>query len=829
MRVVAAHIAVVAFIIYASLFGGVVETHPIVKIVHQVGSALIVAGWLVSLRLRKRSFPVTRMDWPLWALGVGWLVSAAFGEDPRVSFEFVWITFVHIILFFIAMDVIRSGHQRWLFEGLFFTGGVIVILGVIEMLAWYFGIPLVGSGQSWPEIGGYTIPPVIHELSLPLNHNNPTGAYTVILIPLVLAWSNTTRESDLKWGLRALAIGLFIVLVLTQSRGAYLALVALVGFATLIWLLRPDVRTRFPRWIQPVIAPRFVLIAAALGGIVAAMILYQIIVVPNHPNPNDVTRISLWYSAVRMFQDYPLLGIGPAQFKALQLCYGNWEYTYSYLSLNHAHNLFFNVLAEGGTILLMLATWVIVRFARIWWATWRNASPHVRRRLEGVLVALLAFAAHNTVDTFLQTQFVVPVAIMAAYTASHDPIMLAAASVRGTSRISRARLSFTFAACALMVGQIAFIPIIRGALQQQRYDTLYGDRRYDEALEAIRDAQNADPWLELYALEEAVLLGMLANDAPDTYLADATHAFENALELNSAWDIGWHNLAALYAQARDYTAAIAAEETAYGLNPLVRDYLFKQGEYHELAGNWETARAIYLRVLRSAPWFAASDYWANPARAIFLADALDYYKDSAISIDLMVYSGDFERLAALATTPASAPPGTEQRLALLWPEGSDEPCIYCYHARENAVLREAEIRLHTEALTPELLDTLKASVGEIVFIGEPGSAWGHYILARLADDERMIDDYLAYAVVLPVDFRGHFPKIYQMQGKLDVIPQARAPVISAIAYEPWLVLAEREAARGNFDEAQRVIDAIMKIDPYARVDVEGLRAAAQQD
>ena len=821
MRSTLAHIAVVFFIVYASLFGGVVEWHPILKIVHQLGSAFVVAAWLVSLVLRKCPFPVTRMDGPLWALGGGWLVAALFGEGLRVSFEFIWVTFIHIMLFFIAVDLMRSGKRRWLFEGLFFTGGVVVILGAVEMLLWYFGVPVLPgiSGQAWPEVGGFfSIPPVIHELSAPLNHNNPTGAFTVILIPVVLAWSNTSRETDLKWGLRALAAALLGVLILTQSRGAYLALAALVAFMALIWLLRPDVRARFPRRVQPLVSPGVVLALAALGGIVACVILYQVIVAPSHPNPNDVARLDLWYSAVRIFEDYPLTGIGPLQFKGIRLFYGNWDYSQGYLSLDHAHNIVFNILAEGGVLLVALALWVVVRAGRIGWVAWTHAPQSVRRRLEGILAAVLAFSVHNMVDAFIQTQFIVPLAIFLAYTVAHDaaPAPHTAARPR---RVAAPTMRFALAATVLVCGQIAFIPIHRGAVKQQQASVHMAQGRMVEALDRVREAQDADPWLDLYVLEEAVILGELAADAPDVYLADAIAAFEDGLQRNAIWDAGWHNLAALYAQAGDYRRAMDAATKAYRIRPPLVDYQLKLGEYYELAGEVDMARAAYREALGDHPWLAASAFWHDPARPdrpAFVEDAIAHYAGTETGISLLVYSGAIERIP---TQGDPVPAEVEEQLRVLWPDASGSPCVYCFYVQDNALLLQAETLLHTGPLTPDLADRVETLARKAIFTGASKSEWGWYILVRLAEQQDLTGDeialYLSRAAAFPKDYRLGFDGVYRMRGTLDILPQARVPVMSPIAYEPWLKLAAWEAGRGNVDEARERYDMILKADPHA--------------
>ncbi len=756
-----AHVAVVFFIIYASFFGGVVETQPLVKIFHQLGSTLLVVTWLASLRLRKRPFPVTRMDWPLWGLLGGWVIAAALGQDPRVSFEFVWSTFIHIILFFIAIDVIRSGHQRWLFEGLFLTGGVIVILGTAEMIMWYFGVPLVSSGQGWPEIGGYTIPPVIHELSLPLNHNNPTGAYAVLLISITVAWSNTITETDLKWGLRALAAGLLGVVVFAQSRGAYLAFAALIGCTALMWILRSDVRARFPRRLQPLIASRIILTLAALGGVVAVIFLYQIIIKPNDSNGNDVTRIDLWYSAIRIFKDYPLAEFGRFEFKGFRLFYGNWEHSQGYLALNHAHNMFFNILAEGGALLLTLSLWVMIRATRVWRASWTHSTQATQRRLEGVLVAVLVFSVHNMVDAFLQTQFVIPMVIFLAYATSYDPLTVPEPTFRShSSAYSRSKVLLGLTCTLLVGGQILYLPILRGALKQQRVLALVDQERYTEALDLVQEAHDADPWLDLYVLEEATILGQLAAESPNIYLDRAIQAYETSLELTPRWDVGWHNLAALYAQAGEYKRAIDAEQEAYRMYPIPAGYQFKLGQYYQLAGDWSTARTIYLDLLEDHPWLASSDYWRDPThpeQATFLDDAVHYSTNTTSYVDLLVYGGILTPTTQRSDVELSdnLSPDIQEQLDILWPNGARKPCLYCYYVQDNDLLLEAETLYHTEQITPAQAGRIEILARKVIFIGDIHSEWGWYVLARMNTldqlSEKQIDLYLSQAVVMPRD------------------------------------------------------------------------------
>ena len=98
---------VVLSIVYASFFGGVVEHIPLMSIIAQVGATLVLVIWLLVLGRERRPFPATPFDGPLLALGVIWTASALASRDPRVSLVSAWRIWVHILFFYVLVDLMR--------------------------------------------------------------------------------------------------------------------------------------------------------------------------------------------------------------------------------------------------------------------------------------------------------------------------------------------------------------------------------------------------------------------------------------------------------------------------------------------------------------------------------------------------------------------------------------------------------------------------------------------------------------------------------------------------------------------------------------------------
>ncbi|MBI5960287.1 MAG: O-antigen ligase family protein [Chloroflexi bacterium] len=825
MRLQVARFLIILLIVYSVIVGGVVEHIPYLRMVHQLAAVLLFIGWLISLWRSRRPFPVTPFDGPLAAVGVAFSIAALASREPRMSLEYAWVIWVHILLFYLFVDLMRRGiiYQRWIFEGVFIAGALIVAFTAIEMSAWYTGWSVLPQfSQSWLEVGQGPLPPVIHEAGLALNYNNSTAAACLLLIPLAAAGTLTAPARDLRWGLRIIVAGLVAVLVFTQSRGGYLGFAALLGMSALIVILHPQIRARFPRLIQPLLAPRVLVVLAVVGGITALCAVIYLFVGREMPDPSNVARLDMWYSAIEIFEDHPVVGVGPRRFGAEKLWYSHWERSYAYLPLQHAHSMPFNLLAEGGTLGLFAVFWMIVRFGRTWWGSWQSGSANRRHRLEGILIALIAFIAHNVVDNFVQTQLMILVLVMLAYVTAGD---------RGTpapeTATHRQRLKLGAILAGLVLIQIIYTPLHVGLWYHQRAMALSGSERLPEALESIQTAQRYDPWQELYVLQEASILGQLAGDDPEAYLDKAIAMYETALDLNPSWADGWFNLSVLFAQAGQYTEAAAAAQTAIKWNTLPGDYHLKLGEYYEALGLADQARDAWIAALRWQPYLASSPFWKNPPDSVrnsVPAAAVAQYRDSRpeIALDIAVYAGDIETageiVAALSSDKRS---DLKTRLDNLWPDGAmSSPCRPCYWLTLE----------HLPAVAPHVVAAERAvAAGDFskadkearlaLFLSESGSPWAWYVLAKVAEweeeDADTINQYLAYGVRILDDYRNSFARVeYGIMADLPILPLGYTPRVTFDALAPWYELALRHQAAGEYEDARTVYEAIIDAESY---------------
>jgi O-antigen ligase len=109
-------------------------------------------------------------------------------------------------------------------------------------------------------------------------------------------------------------------------------------------------------------------------------------------------RSILWATALRIWQEHPLFGIGP----------DNFRHTYGrYLSLAvwdprvHANNTYIEVMVGMGVIGMAALSWLIVAAARSTRHLLSTASDQALPLVAAATAAGLAIAAHALVDSFV--------------------------------------------------------------------------------------------------------------------------------------------------------------------------------------------------------------------------------------------------------------------------------------------------------------------------------------------------------------------------------------------------------------------------------------------
>ncbi|WEK51586.1 MAG: O-antigen ligase family protein [Candidatus Kaistia colombiensis] len=282
------------------------------------------------------------------------------------------------------------------------TGGAIAFLGAVQYATGAFDYNFFGfANASVKQIAGD-----LHSwrLSGPYPDSNYFGQVLVMALPLALG----TAIANSRLGLRivglASAAAILAAIVLTFSRGA-LGAVAVMAIVTILTL-----RARW-RVLIPLCAAALIGVATApqefldrFGSIAQAgraLFLGDQAI----EDPSLGGRIAVMTAALDMFADYPLLGIGFAQYESV---YGDYALAKGLDpgAPPHAHSLYLEMAAEGG--LLGLVTFVALAGGAAAIALWGTARFKADDRSGSAVLGLsvvIGFVGYLTTSLFLHDAF----------------------------------------------------------------------------------------------------------------------------------------------------------------------------------------------------------------------------------------------------------------------------------------------------------------------------------------------------------------------------------------------------------------------------------------
>jgi O-antigen ligase len=277
--------------------------------------------------------------------------------------------------------------RRWLMRAVVYVGMFMTLVALAQKASGTekpYGI--YEAQDAWAVFGPY------------LSRNHFAG-YLVMAIPLALG---LTMEAlvDLQraWGRRRvgwLALGdpvgsafvrraaeamvLVVGLVAAASRGAF------IGFAFSLLVIAAFARRRL-----------LLLAIGVVAFVGVSWIGLDAIVQGFGTRGLEGSRFGLWRDALRMFPDFPLLGVG---WNAFGMAYLRYQTFWRYYFFQAAHNEYLDLLLTTGVIGTAVAFWGLVRLLP------RAVARALRSPLDaGLLASLLGLACHNLVDFNWQIQ-----------------------------------------------------------------------------------------------------------------------------------------------------------------------------------------------------------------------------------------------------------------------------------------------------------------------------------------------------------------------------------------------------------------------------------------
>ena len=191
----------------------------------------------------------------------------------------------------------------------------------------------------------------------------------------------------------ALLLPAWLALVLSNSRGGIVAMLAQVLVATL-WFLRPRAAVRAA--LLAVIVAAVLLGTLWIGGDKLASNIESATTHFSGDNTRDgASRNDIWRATLKMFAAHPIAGVG---FGGYWIGITAFHDASGTLTPQEAHNEYLEVLSSGGLIGLAIGVWFVVAVVRRVRASLANDRSHVPAMRFGALLAIAGVVVHSLVD-----------------------------------------------------------------------------------------------------------------------------------------------------------------------------------------------------------------------------------------------------------------------------------------------------------------------------------------------------------------------------------------------------------------------------------------------
>ncbi len=296
------------------------------------------------------------LDVPLLSFVVAYLISGLFSSYRLTAIGSLILGVITIYLGYGVLFRVLKRNREFLtpFLQAWFVGGVFA--------AMWASVSSKFAGQ----------PAVLPEL-----YQNSLATAMVIGLVLGLCWLDVDRlllRAFAALGLTAVATAI----LLTNARGAWVA--SAVGLVSYLLLARQR-----RAWRTGVLVLVLGLAAVFLAGTGASNLIVRAQSIYTLSAPSNRVRLALADSAVAMLKDHPIIGTGLNTFSLYHARYPSRYYP-GLPTHSSAHNIFFNMAAEGGILGLAAFTWIILITLRAAWR-WYAAAPLDEVPLVGAVLA----------------------------------------------------------------------------------------------------------------------------------------------------------------------------------------------------------------------------------------------------------------------------------------------------------------------------------------------------------------------------------------------------------------------------------------------------------
>jgi tetratricopeptide (TPR) repeat protein/O-antigen ligase len=591
-------------ILLGGTFNGLVRTD--IRLI----SLLLVSGigfvWLVWRVIRKKNFPLSGFDLQIVLFIVAYILATVLSSDPRRSAMLLGQIILYGLLFYIILELRRSGWPLEVFVKAFLVVSCFVIFfGLLEVITWL---------TSWWELSGAEsiVPPTTIRIRAFLGHPNFAAAFLNLVLPLGVVQFYKTKSKLWRILLSVWILLVILLLYFTSSRGGWIgAVTVLTSLALLLYLdsdssLGDTLRKYFWSVVGVLLLSALILIPSDGGGSRQAQ----------HPTHGTGfgSRSAIWGVALDSFKQDPVSGIGPYLYGSEFIQGGSVP---PGMLLAHAHNVVFNIAAEAGIIGVLAFGILVISILREAWLHWQSQRKGDRTWLAALLASLTGFALHSMFDTpgTLPAISMIAVILVAWIPREHQQTNTSRGKWLGNALIGA---GWVIILIMMWFGLNAYKPLLDGLRAG-------ANEEWTTAASLADEAVSRDPSFAYYWFQAGFAKGKIALDAfgevedPENLQA-AIRAYETGLSMDASYAVNWANLAQLNWAGGDPSAAIENLSHATDIAPNQPNFQLTLGFMHERVGNLDASETAYRKALQLDANIADTSFFHETSFRLTLLD-----------------------------------------------------------------------------------------------------------------------------------------------------------------------------------------------------------------
>lgn len=349
---------------------------PISKAIIEVFSILAIISYLLRKFVSFKALPKTPLNLPLFIYLFICIISIFMSSNPKISTRtFFSKTLQDVAFFFVVAETLSSKRRLKNILSILFLSSL--VLGIDGLYQYFTRKDFLRNR-----------PLTFSRIYASFVTANAFGCYLTMVIPFLISrFFSKFRIKVFRFIYFALFILLFICLLLTASRGAWLAFLT-SGLFMSIWLRGLNVFL--------IVLGIFVLITHIFYPSFVKEKLIKFFV---FSDTSSIERKFIWQTGWKMFVSRPLIGVGLGtfMFNFKKFIANDYKYAASY-----AHNCYLQMASEIG--LIGLAAFLLI-LASFFHSGIKALNTHEKKFSWYVLLASLAaisgYCVHMAVDTIL--------------------------------------------------------------------------------------------------------------------------------------------------------------------------------------------------------------------------------------------------------------------------------------------------------------------------------------------------------------------------------------------------------------------------------------------